>query len=332
MTDTALAERKIDRELADTIGVGKGGINFDNAGQVMEYAKLMAASGSAVPKHLRGQPGACLGVLDDAIRFQINPYALARQSYFVNDQLAYMAAVFMAVINAHAPLRTRPDISFEGEGQEMRATVTATFRDGAEREYKSPRIADIQPKNSPLWKSDPGQQLAYYSLRAFARRWCPETIMGIHDVDELRDAAMTDVTPKPVADAPAKAKAIPRSLDEFAAGSSSPSSHPSEEGPAAGGTDMPTSGSAPAGAPHQAASAGIASGLDAKASAIAWLIDLAGDKELTAEEKLEQLDLRRPVVAETLPADFVNEAIATAAKWIRGELKPAAARKYLEGL
>src|SRR4029077_15110442 len=110
-----------------------------------------------------------------------------------------------------------------------------------EREYKSPRIADIQPKNSPLWKSDPGQQLAYYCLRAFARRWCPETILGIHDVDELRDAAMIDVTtPKQVADAPAKA--IPRSLDEFAAGSSISS----EEGPAASGPDAP--GAAPAGA------------------------------------------------------------------------------------
>lgn len=96
---------------------------------------------------------------------------------------------------------------------------------------------------------------------------------------------------------------------------------------------MPTSGSAPAGAKEPAAApAGIASAFDAKASAIAWLIDLAGGKELAVEEKLEQLDLRRPVFTETQPAAFVDEAIAATAKWIRGELKPAAARKYLEGL
>src|SRR4029077_2786660 len=101
---------------------------------------------------------------------------------------------------------------------------------------------------------------------------------------------------KPVADAPAKA--IPRSLDEFAAGSSIPS----EEGPAASGPAPP--GAAPAGAEPtpQHAPAGIASDLDAKASAIAWLIDLAGDRELAVEDKLEQLDLRRPVVAEKVPA------------------------------
>jgi RecT family len=205
----ALVERKVDRAITETISIGKaGGINFENAAQVAEYAKLMAASSSAVPKHLRGQPGACLGILDDAIRFGINPYALARQSYFVNDQLAYQAAVFMAIVNAHAPLKTRPDIRFDGEGPDRRCIVIGTFRDGAVREYKSPRIADISPKNSPLWKSDPDQQLSYYGLRAFSRRWCPEVIMGIHDVDELREAAMTDVTP------PAPA---PTSLDQFAA-------------------------------------------------------------------------------------------------------------------
>jgi hypothetical protein len=308
MTDNALAERRIDRDLADTIAIGKGGINFDNAGQVMEYAKLMAASGSAVPKHLRGQPGACLGVLDDAIRFHVNPYALARQSYFVNDILSYSAAFFMAVINAHAPLKTRPDIRFEGEGQEMRAIVTGTFRDGAEREYRSPRIADIQPKNSPLWKSDPGQQLAYYSLRAFARRWCPEVIMGIHDVDEIREAQMTDVTPK----AEALPRPAPRSLEEFAAAASG--AHSPEEEPAAAGERL-TAAAAPA-----------------RADAIERILGLAGDRDLEPDERLAELDNLRPAWDELLDAAFLDVLFATAAKVTRGELKPLAAKKYLEGL
>src|SRR5690606_11704129 len=42
------------------------------------------------------------------------------------------------------------------------------------------------PKNSPLWKNDPDQQHSYYSLRAGARRHCPEVILGMFDVDELR--------------------------------------------------------------------------------------------------------------------------------------------------
>jgi hypothetical protein len=162
------------------------------------------------------------------------------------------------------------------------------------------------------------------------------SLIGMHSALKSGEATVEEMFPvaRPKADKPADLESrMDRLADEFAAGSSH-SSTPSEEGPAASGPDVLSSGSAPAGAEPtpQHAPAGIASELEAKASAIAWLIDLAGDKELAVEEKLEQLDLRRPVVAETVPAAFLNDAVAAAAKWIRGELKPAAARKYLEGL
>lgn len=189
-------EEKINRDVSSAITVGVGGITFQNAGEVMEYAKMMAVSGSAVPKHLRGQPGACLGIIDDAIRFRTSPYALARKSYFVNDNLAYEAQVIAGVINAFAPLKQRPDIKWEGEGPDRVCIVVAEFKDGAVREVKSPKLKDIHPKNSPLWKSDPDQQQSYYTLRSFARRWCPEIILGIYDVEEMRFAEMRDVSPE----------------------------------------------------------------------------------------------------------------------------------------
>lgn len=189
-------EEKINRDVSSAITVGVGGITFQNAGEVMEYAKMMAVSGSAVPKHLRGQPGACLGIIDDAIRFRTSPYALARKSYFVNDNLAYEAQVIAGVINAFAPLKQRPDIKWEGEGPDRVCIVIAEFKDGAVREVKSPKLKDIHPKNSPLWKSDPDQQQSYYTLRSFARRWCPEIILGIYDVEEMRFAELRDVSPE----------------------------------------------------------------------------------------------------------------------------------------
>lgn len=189
-------EEKINRDVSSAITVGVGGITFQNAGEVMEYAKMMAVSGSAVPKHLRGQPGACLGIIDDAIRFRTSPYALARKSYFVNDNLAYEAQVIAGIINAFAPLKQRPDIKWEGEGLERVCIVIAEFKDGSVREVRSPKLKDIHPKNSPLWKSDPDQQQSYYTLRSFARRWCPEIILGIYDVEEMRFAEMRDVSPE----------------------------------------------------------------------------------------------------------------------------------------
>lgn len=188
---------KIDKAVAGNMAVGvTGTITFRNATEIMEFAKMMAVSGSAVPKHLRGNPGACLGIIDDAMRFEMSPYALARKSYFVNDNLAYEAQVLAAIVNARAALKQRPDIQFTGEGPDRRAIIRGEFRDGAVRDYQSPRLGDITPKNSPLWKADPDQQLAYYGLRAFARRHCPDVLMGVYDYDEI--AGMRDVTPPPV--------------------------------------------------------------------------------------------------------------------------------------
>jgi hypothetical protein len=271
----------------------------------------MAASGSAVPKHLRGQPGACLGILDDAIRFNVNPYALARESYFVNDILAYQARVFMAIVNAHAPLKTRPDIKWEGDGQNRRCIVTGIFRDGAVREYKSPRFADIQPKNSPLWKTDPDQQLSYYSLRAFARRWCPEVVMGIYDTEEIRDAAMTDITPT---------QPIPQSLDDWTTDSSStgdsdPSPPSPEEPDDTAGAVAPTT--APA---------------DLRQEAIDKILVMVTDKSTNQQQKLENLTNLQPVYEDMLPADFAKTLLATAAKVAKGEQMPDKARGYLENL
>jgi hypothetical protein len=326
MTDTALVESKVNRELADTIAIGKGGINFQNAGEVMEYAKMMAASGTAVPKHLRGQPGACLGIIDDAIRLGVNPYALARKSYFVNDLLAYESAVFMALVNTKAPLKTRPDIRFEGDGQEMRAIVTGKFLDGASREYRSPRIADISPKNSPLWKTDPAQQLSYYSLRAFARRWVPEVILGIHDVDEIREAAMQDITPE----AGAASRPMPKSLDDFAASRAAVldsdlgvSSRPPNND-ATGSSELPPPSA------HDLAAAQLR-----RSNALELLLEIATDEELDIEDRVAKIDGFGPrMAAEQLKGDmdFHKALFETAVKVARGQLKPDGARKFLEGM
>lgn len=214
MTDNAMVESKINRQMAGTMMLGDRGIELANLDQILELAKMMAISGPAVPKHLRGQPGVCLGVIVQAARMGLDPFAAAAKSYVVNDQLAYESQLFSAMANTHPTFKHRPEAVFEGEGGNRRCTITGHFRDGTVRQYTSPRFADISPKNSPLWKSDPDQQLFYMSMRAFIRRWCPEIMLGIKDAEELREAAMTDITPAKGDD---DRKPAPKSLDDFAA-------------------------------------------------------------------------------------------------------------------
>lgn len=193
--EVAEIERRINKDIVSgmRLGGGASGITFGSAVEAMEFAKMMAVSGAAVPAHCRTQPGVCLGIVDDAIRFGISPYALARKSYLVNSTIAYEAQVVAALVLTRGPLKQRPHIGFKGDGPNRQCLITADLTDGSKVEYESPKIGTISPKNSPLWKTDPDQQLSYYSLRAMGRRHFPDVLLGVYDFDE----AMTfkDVTP-----------------------------------------------------------------------------------------------------------------------------------------
>lgn len=197
-------EARIDNETTRQLAVSDraGGLVFANVSEVMEFAKLMAISGIAVRKHLRGNPGACLGVVIQALEWRMSPYAVANKSYLVNDQLAYEAQLIHAVVLSRAPIKGRPKVEYRGEGDERQCKVSVELNDGSGQwvDYELPKFGKITPKNSPLWKSDPDQQHFYFSARSLARRHFPDVILGVYAEDEImpRDpSAARDVTPAP---------------------------------------------------------------------------------------------------------------------------------------
>lgn len=159
-----------------------------DAAQMFQYATMMAGAGSALPKHLRGNEGACLAVATQAFEWEMSPFAVANKSYLVNDRIAYEAQLISAVVNTRADIVQRPTITFDGEGPTRQCRVRMHFRDGSEPEYVTPMFKDITTKNSPLWKSDSDQQLAYFAVRSAARRYCPEVILGVYDREEIQHA------------------------------------------------------------------------------------------------------------------------------------------------
>jgi hypothetical protein len=196
-----------------TVSAPAGGLAFQNADQAMTFAKMMAVSSLAVPKHLRGNPGACLAVVIQAIEWRLSPYAVANKSYSVNDRLAFESQLIQAVILQRAPIKGRLKVHYRGEGDARVCHVSAELNDGELVDYTSPPFAAITPKNSPLWKSDPDQQHYYYSARALCRRHFPDVLLGIYARDELEDEPRIgpdrarDVTP---------AKSIGEKLDALA--------------------------------------------------------------------------------------------------------------------
>ncbi|WP_416355521.1 recombinase RecT [Aureimonas phyllosphaerae] len=186
-------ERTSIQSVAFGQGAGGGMLAPQNLGDIVRFAEVMARADIAIPKHLRDNPGACLAVCMQAFKWEMDPFSVAQKSYKVGDQMAYEAQLIAAVINTRAGLKRRPQIEYRGDGQDRQCVVTFEASDGSVHVYESPRFAAITTKNSPLWKSDPDQQLGYYSVRAGARRHFPEVILGVYDRDELDGAR--DITP-----------------------------------------------------------------------------------------------------------------------------------------
>jgi hypothetical protein len=226
MADLVEIEKRIDRAIAAPIQINAevGGVALENMGQVMEFAKLMSVSGAAVPKYLRGNAGACLAICSRALRWQMDPFAVAEKSYMVvnkgEERIAFEAQLVHAVITARAPLkaRLRTEIGHLANGvwtpgsdggDERRCKVWGTFRgEDKPHEYTSEPLGKMREargrneygtiKGSPLWDTMPEVQLAYSSVRQWCRLHASEVLLGVYTPDELEDGSQArDVTAVP---------------------------------------------------------------------------------------------------------------------------------------
>lgn len=229
MNDTdrqALIESRINTEIAGAVQMTELGVAFRGMAEVMEFAKMMAVSGPAVPPVFRQNPGACLAVALKAQHLGFEPFSFASKCYFVNDQLAYESQLINAIIIRRGPFVRRPTLAYEGDGASLKCSVTLHFHEpDGDMVYTSPTFAQITTKNSPLWKSDPQQQLGYYAVRAAARRFCPDVILGMYDTEEMAAIAARDVTPqiaRPRADIGAKLAAGAKPQATYVATASMP--------------------------------------------------------------------------------------------------------------
>ena len=179
-------------------GAGGSSIAPQNLGEVVRFAEVMCRADLALPKHLRGYAGAWMAVGLQAWGWQMSPFAVASKSYSVNGQIAYEAQLIAAVVNTRSGIKGRLKYHYSGEGDQLVCKVVGIL-DGEECEYETPPMGSINPKNSPLWKTDPKQQLGYYAARSWARRHCPEVILGVYDRDEAEQFRgpenAKDVTP-----------------------------------------------------------------------------------------------------------------------------------------
>lgn len=202
-TSVAAPTRKLDLAAIQGDKLGGGAMFLPSTMQeCVDFASIMSRSDFAIPPKFRNNPGACLAITIQASRWAADPFGVIQKAYVVkaadgSERIAYEAQLVAAVVNTRAPLCGRLELIYSGEGATRRVKVVGTFRDTGEiREVVTPTVAKCK-KKSPLWDSDPDQQLAYYGIRAWGRRWVPEVLLGIYSVEELQEEPVV-TAPRPV--------------------------------------------------------------------------------------------------------------------------------------
>lgn len=190
--------------------------------RVMHLAHLMASSAVSVPAHLRNNTADCAAIIMQALRWGMDPYAVAQKTYTVNQNgiLAYESQLIISLINLRAPVQSRLQYEEIGDWSAIAGrgvgSKTITDRYGNKRTIsvpnwtaeeekglgvrvsatmigeKEPRVLElylnsVQTRNSMLWIERPAQQLKYLAAKSWARLHCPDVVLGLYSPDEIRD-------------------------------------------------------------------------------------------------------------------------------------------------
>jgi hypothetical protein len=181
----------LDRRTVGDMHVDKfAGLTFREYREVAEFCKLVCQAKYGLPAYLRGNGSDCLVVTTQALRWRLDPVFVMQNSYVTKEGglINYDNFVFGAILMASGLVKGRPRYSFAGEGDGRTCTIAVFFKDEAEAyTYTTPPLRQIR-KNSSLWKDDPDQQLGYFAVRSFARRYIPEVLGGVYSRDEFDDS------------------------------------------------------------------------------------------------------------------------------------------------
>ena len=166
---------------------------------MQRMAVMMSEARVTIPKHLQGSPADCLAVIMMAAQHKINPYVLAQKTFLVSGVIGYEAQLVQSLIANSGAIRGRFHYEYRGEGQGVECRVGAVPSGESIvvwGEWLS--AASVTTKNSPLWKTNPKQQLGYLQVKNWARQYVPGAIFGVYSVDELQDYSERPMGPAEV--------------------------------------------------------------------------------------------------------------------------------------
>lgn len=154
----------------------------------MAIAEVMSKSKVTVPQHLQGQQGDCMAIVLQSMNWGMNPFAVAQKTHIVNGALGYEAQLVNAVVSSQGFIKGTFKYEYKGEGNQLECRVGAIIKGDTKITWGEwLRITDVKIQNSPLWKTNPRQQMGYLQCKNWTRLYCPAAILGVYTPDELEE-------------------------------------------------------------------------------------------------------------------------------------------------
>ena len=150
--------------------------------EMVSVAKWMATA-KLVPRHLQGDVGSCLMVVEQAVRWGMSPFAVAQCTSVISGKLMYEGKLVAAAIETSGAIDGHLDYEFSGAGDDRTVTVTAKRRGDLTPRAIDIRLGDVKTTNE-WWRKQPDQQLVYSGSRNWARRWTPAVMLGVYSPEE----------------------------------------------------------------------------------------------------------------------------------------------------
>lgn len=153
--------------------------NFD---KIWRMAEALSNSALSIPKELKGNLGDCLAIVTQAMIWGLNPFSVAQKAHVINGKLGYEAQLVNAVVMQSGAIVGSFHYEYNGDscrvGAVLRGEKSITWG-----EWLS--ASTVTTRNSPLWKTNPKQQMGYLQVKNWARSYTPGALLGIYSDDEL---------------------------------------------------------------------------------------------------------------------------------------------------
>lgn len=190
------AEQNEQMQLA-TAQMTPGGLTMWNDTKLMNLAYRTAgilSKSGLVPASYQNSPENCLIAIDLANRQGLSPMMVMQNLYVVKGKPAWSGSFCAAAINGcgkFTPLEYvfvgEPGTLSEGCFARAMRKANGTVCVSETVSLKMAKDEGWLDKPGSKWKTMPRQMMMYRAASFFARAHCPEVLLGIQTVEEVRD-------------------------------------------------------------------------------------------------------------------------------------------------